>query len=87
MILFVKVSPGASKNSIEGFFEGILKVKIQAPPEQGRANDALVSFLAEVLSLPRRQIEILSGQTSRLKKLKIEGIEENDFLAFLEGKK
>lgn len=71
MILIVKIIPNASKNSLEGFQEGILKIKIQASPDKGKANEALVEFLAETLEVPKREIRILSGHTSRLKKIDI----------------
>jgi len=71
VILIVKIIPNASKNSLEGFQEGILKIKIQASPDKGKANEALVEFLAETLEVPKREIRILSGHTSRLKKIDI----------------
>lgn len=67
----VKVIPNAPQNRIEGFHNNILKVKIQAPPDKGKANQALIDFLAETFHIPKSKIEILSGHTSRLKKLKI----------------
>jgi len=68
-ILVVKVTPNASKSVILGFQEGILKVKIQAPPDKGKANDALIAFLAEVLKVAKSDLTLLSGHTSRIKKI------------------
>lgn len=76
MILWVKVIPNATKNSMEGFQEGILKVKIRAIPDKGKANHMLIEFLAESLKVSKSQIQILSGRSSRLKKIEIQGITE-----------
>lgn len=72
MILMVKVLPNAHKNSIEGMKDGVLKVRIKAPPDKGKANEELISFLAETLQISKSQISLISGHSSRLKKLKIE---------------
>ncbi len=73
MILMVKITPNAHKNSLEGFQNGVLKVKIHAPPDKGKANEELIEFLSESFSLPKSHIRIVSGHTSRLKKLEIQG--------------
>ena len=73
MILMVKVIPNAHKNEVVGYQEGVLKVRIQAPPDKGMANDALIELLSEKFSVPKSKITILSGHSSRLKKVSIEG--------------
>jgi uncharacterized protein len=73
MIFMVKVIPNARKNSIEGFQEDILKVKIRAVPDKGKANAMLIEFLADVFHLPKSQIRIVSGHTGRLKRVEISG--------------
>lgn len=70
-ILVVKVTPNARKNAFEGFHAGALKVKIQAPADKGKANEALIEFLAKSLHISKSHIRIVSGQSSRLKKLEI----------------
>jgi hypothetical protein len=50
-----------------------LKIQLQAPPLENRANEALVAWLAEQLGVPRKQIEILTGQTSRQKRVLVQG--------------
>lgn len=80
MILMVKVIPNAKKNSLEGFQDGVLKVRIQAPPDKGKANEALIAFLAESLHVSKSQIRIISGQSSRLKKIEIQGEINREFL-------
>ena len=66
-LLDIKVTPGASKNEILDAREGRLRVKIAAAPEDGKANAALVSFLAETLGLAKKDITIIRGEKSRLK--------------------
>ena len=69
----VRVQPGASKNEIVGVQEDALKIRINAPPVKGKANKALISFLAEKLEVRKSEVEILSGHTSRIKKIKVVG--------------
>jgi uncharacterized protein (TIGR00251 family) len=67
--LHVKVIPRAGKNSIAGLRNGELVVRIQAPALRGEANKQLVKYLAKVLAVPKSQVEIDSGATSRHKTL------------------
>ncbi len=69
----IKVQPGAAKNEIVGVQGDVLKVKINAPPVKGKANRALIDFLAEKLEVRKSEIEILSGHTSKIKKIKVVG--------------
>jgi len=71
IILNVKVIPRASKDSIQGILGDALKVRIQAPPVEGKANARLVRFLSKQWKIPRASIEILSGETGRNKRLRI----------------
>lgn len=82
-IFIIKVIPNASKNSIEGFQGDVLKVRIQAPPDKGKANDALIAFLAKSWKLSKSQIRIISGHTSRLKKIEITGDFKNKNIDFV----
>ena len=66
-VLDIKVTPGASKNEILDTREGRLRVKIAAAPEDGKANAALVSLLAETLGIAKKEITIIRGEKSRLK--------------------
>jgi hypothetical protein len=70
-LLPVRAQPGAKKNAVLGVVNGSLKVSVTAPPEDGKANAAIVEVLREQLGLKRSQIEIYSGQTSREKKFLI----------------
>lgn len=76
--LAVRAQPGAKKTAINGIYgEGAtaqLKIAVQAPPLDGRANAALIAFLAEVFALPRSAIKLLSGELSRNKVFLLEGM-------------
>jgi uncharacterized protein (TIGR00251 family) len=67
--LAVKALPGASKMEFAGICEGRLRVRIAAAPESGRANAALVSFIASAVGCTKRDIKLLRGEKSRLKTL------------------
>ena len=69
----VRVQPGASKNEIVGVQQDALKIRISAPPVEGKANKALVQFLAEQLAVKRSQVEILNGHATRCKTIHIIG--------------
>jgi len=71
VIFKVKVQAGAVKNEIVGVQGDVLKIKINAPPVKGKANKALIDFLAEELGVKKSEVEILSGHTSRIKKIKV----------------
>ena len=70
----VKVHPRAKKNAITGTLGDALKLSLTAPPAEGRANDACIAFLAEVLRLPRSSVTIAAGQSSRNKVVRIVGM-------------
>ena len=74
-VVNVRVVPRASKNEICGVLGDALKVRLQAPPVEGKANEALVRFLAESLDLPPRNIRLLSGGTGRNKRLQVDGVD------------
>ena len=69
--LAVRVQPGAKKNAVTGIHAGAVKISLTTPPIEGRANEALIAFLADLLSLPRARISLLSGTTSRTKTMHI----------------
>ena len=72
-IFKVRVQPDASKNEIVGVQDDVLKIRISAPPVQGKANKALIQFLAREIRVKRSQIEIVKGHTSRIKTIQIIG--------------
>lgn len=73
--LSVYLQPGASKSEIVGPHGESLKIRIKAPPVEGKANEALIEFLSSVLGVSKRSIQIVKGDTQRNKVVRIEGIE------------
>lgn len=72
MFLSVRVVPSSSKNEIVGWMaNGILKLKIAAPPVDGKANAELIAFLSKLLKRPKAEIEITNGLTSKKKTLRL----------------
>jgi len=70
----VRLQPRASRDEITGVVDGILRVRLHAPPVDGAANEALVAFLADRLAIPRRGVRIVAGGTSRMKMIEVEGV-------------
>lgn len=70
----VKVHPRARKNAITGELGDALKLSLTAPPVEGRANEACIEFLANLLKVARSSVTIASGQTSRIKIVHVTGI-------------
>jgi uncharacterized protein (TIGR00251 family) len=71
--LSVTVVPRAGRSSIQEAPDGTLRVRIAAPPVEGAANAALLRFLADTLDIPRSQLEVVSGKSSRRKRVVVEG--------------
>lgn len=74
--LRVRARPGASRTEIAGYHNGALAVRVAAPPEKGRANRALLAFLAEALDLRPRDLEIVAGAAGRDKLVRVRGLDE-----------
>jgi uncharacterized protein (TIGR00251 family) len=74
----VKVTPNARADEIRGFTGDLLVVRIKAQPVDGKANDALVRFVAVALGLPRAAVSLDQGATARMKLLAIEGISREE---------
>jgi uncharacterized protein len=72
-MLTVRAHPGARKNGVTGIHAGAVKIALTAPPVDGKANEALIAFLADALRLPRSRISLVAGVTSRTKTLRITG--------------
>ena len=70
----VRVQPGARKNELLGFQEDVLRIKIAAPPVDGKANRELIVFLSEVLEIRKSDITIEKGETAKRKLVEITGI-------------
>ena len=89
LTLAIHAQPGAKKTAIAGVYgEGDaaqLKLAVQAPPVEGRANEALVAFLADTFGVPRRSIELLSGGSSRSKVFLLKGVSIETATSKLQG--
>ncbi len=83
MRLTVRVIPRSSRNAI-AWEQGVLKVRLTAPPVDGAANDALIVLLAQRLGLPKRAISIARGATGRQKIVEIAGMTETEVAARLQ---
>lgn len=79
----VKVVPGSSKTAIAGTLGPMLKVKIAAPPENGKANKSLIEFLAREIGVKKQAVTIISGLTNPVKQLQIAGVNTEDIVAAL----
>ena len=79
----VRVLPRASKDEVTGEVGGALKVRLQAPAVEGRANEALIEFLAQLLKTPKSAVRILSGNRSRTKRIEICGVTGKQIQALL----
>jgi uncharacterized protein len=73
--LRLRVAPGAKRAGIVGRHGDAWKVRVAAPPEAGRANDAVVGLLAETLAVPRRAVTVVSGHSARDKIVELAGID------------
>jgi uncharacterized protein (TIGR00251 family) len=74
--LRLRVSPGAARGGVVGRHGDAWKIRVAAPPEDGRANEALLRLLAERLRLPRRDLELVSGHGARDKIVELTGIDD-----------
>ena len=82
----VRVLPRSSRTEIIGFEDGTYKVKLTAPPVEGKANKALIELLAERLGVGKGRLEIVSGSRSRMKTVRIDGLSAEEVSSFMSGK-
>ena len=83
VVFAAKIVPGSSKTSVAGLLEGMLKVKVSAAPEKGKANKALLGFLAGQLGVKRNALSIIRGQSSPIKSVQVVGVTAASLLAKL----
>ena len=74
----VKIHPRARKNAITGELGDTLKLSLTAPPVEGRANEACIEFLANLLKVPRSSVTIASGQNTRRKVIRVSGVSADE---------
>ena len=83
----VRVQPNAGRNAIAGLTDGVWRIKVAAPPDKGKANRELISFLSDVLGVKKGSVNILKGHTSHSKILFIEGLTNEDVVQRLSCRK
>ena len=71
VLLQLSAMPNAKRTEVDGLHDGALRVRLAAPPIDGRANEALVAWLAKSLGVPKRDVEVLRGESSRRKQVAI----------------
>ena len=75
VVFVAKLVPGSSPPTrISGLLEGMLKIKVTAPPEKGKANQCLIRFLADQLGIKKNAVSIISGQSNPVKQIQISGM-------------
>jgi uncharacterized protein (TIGR00251 family) len=74
VVFKVKAVPGSSRTVVSGLLDGMLKVKIAAPPEKGKANQCLIEFLAKKLGTKKNAVSIMTGQTNPIKQVQVMGM-------------
>ena len=74
VVFKVKVLPGSSRTTVCGLLDEMVKIKVSAVPEKGKANKCLLDFLAKQLSVKRNTVKIVSGKSSPIKSVRVMGI-------------
>lgn len=83
VILTLHIQPGAKRTDIAGLHGDALKIRLAAPPVDGKANDCLLCFLSERLDVPRSQINLVSGMASRSKRVRVDNLTQEQVLHLL----
>lgn len=83
MKLALHVQPGAKKSEVTGWHGDRIKLRVHAPPVDGAANEAVIEFLASSLGLPRSQVRLVQGASSRSKLVEIQGLSEGALQSWL----
>jgi hypothetical protein len=79
--LNVRVIPGASRNKVAGWIGGAVKIRVQAPPEKGKANAAVISLLADFLDIPAKHLSICAGHASQNKVVEVQGVSDAELIS------
>ena len=77
-LLYVKVVPGSSRDTVVGWVGDTLKVKVHRPPDKGRANDALIDLLSQELGIPKTSVTIIRGWSSSRKTIDLGSLSVSD---------
>jgi hypothetical protein len=79
----VRVLPRSSREGVAGFEGGVVRIRLNAPPVEGKANDALVRFLAKALGVPRSRVTLVTGERGRSKVVRVAGVTREALMAAL----
>ncbi len=77
VILSIHACPRAAQDAVQGLHEDAVKIRLRAPPADGKANEALIAFLSRLLDVPARNLTLVAGQSSRAKRVAVAGLTEN----------
>lgn len=83
--LHIRLQPNARRNEVVGFQNEVLRLRVTAPPHEGRANKAMIDLLSDALDIPKSRIDILRGHTTRDKLVVIEGLDPDEVRTRLES--
>ena len=83
----LRVNPNAARSEVVAFADGVLKVKVAAPPVKGKANKELITFLSHVLGVDKGSLDIIKGHTSRSKVITIDGLSHEEVIQRLSPEK
>jgi uncharacterized protein (TIGR00251 family) len=83
LLITIKVVPGSSRTTLCGTLESMLKIKVAAPPEKGKANACIIDYLAKTLGIKKKAIRIVSGQTASIKQILIQDLSAKTLLSRL----
>ena len=86
-LLRLRVYPNASRNEIVGFIDGVLQVRVVAPPVNDKANRELIAFLSQALGIGRSSLTIIKGHTSRNKVIAVDGLKREEIVRRQSGGK
>lgn len=75
VVLTLHIQPGAKRSECAGLHGEALKIRLAAPPVDGKANEALIAFLAQALGMPKSRVELVSGAASRAKRVRVAGVD------------
>lgn len=80
VVFTAKIVPGSSRTTVAGVLDDMVKIRVAAPPEKGKANQCLVAYLAGALGVKKNQVDILAGQTHPVKQVRVTGISATTLL-------
>lgn len=81
--LSVRVVPRSSKEGVAGCEGGVVRIRLNAPPVEGQANESLVRFLSKTLGVPKSHITLVAGEKGRSKVVRVDGVTREDLMAAL----